>query len=142
MNFNNTELFFGAKYVVYGKQSPQETNKAYGEKIKQLKFNRATATETQAYLKTPKMQEKIAMLPSDSFVRLHTGILQNGKKKDEFLNFTPFISFETRRINDQLQLEKSCGDDCDTLKLSLDENGCLDKKAINAWFDKLIDYYA
>ena len=142
MNFNINDLSFAAKYTVYGKNTPQMTNCAYGAKIKQLKTNRALATEAQAYLLTPRMQNKIAMLPNDTFVRLHTAVYTDDDGNDEFLNFTPYISFETKRINEQIELEKACGADCSTLKLSLDKDSSLDKKAINAWFNNLIDFYA
>ena len=142
MNFKINNLHFGAQYTVYGKQSAQETNLVYGEKIKKLKLNRALATEAQGYLSSSKMQEKISELPKDTFVRLHTGILSRENKEDEFLNFTPFLSFETRKINEQAQLKKVCGDGADILKLSLNDKGGLDKAEINSWFDNLLDYYS
>ena len=139
--FDNTS--FRANYVVNGKQTPKETNSLYKEKIKMLEKNRRLAVQAQEYLQTPIMQEAISSLPHDSFVRLNTGVLDRGNaKEDEILEYTPFISFETRTINEQIALNKNLGKNVGMLDLSLDETGNLNKNQINDWFTSIMNYFS
>ena len=142
MNINNSNLNFAARFTVWGKQNPSETAKVYNQGSKKDLKNGDIAVQAQYYFQTPFIQDSIKQLPADTFVRLHTGILDGeDKKEDKILGFTPFVSFETNKINEQGRLQKAL-DGADSLKLSLDENGDLNTAAINEWFGKVINYYS
>ena len=142
MNINNSNLNFTARYTIWGKQTPQETAEIYNQGTKKDIKNGEIAVQAQRYFESPYIQETIKQLPSDTFVRLHTGILDGeNKKEDKILGFAPFVSFETNKINEQIEFAKAL-DGADSLKLSLDEEGNLNTGAIDNWLGKVIDYYS
>ena len=143
MNFKINNINFGAKFSVWGKQTPKETQKVYDAKIDRFEYQSKIATQAQEYMQDPLIQEYIEYLPKDTFVRLHTGIIDNrGNKEDEILDFTPFLSFETKSINEQINITKELGANGDTLELRLNDLGNLDKKSINSWFENLFEFYS
>ena len=88
MNFKINNINFGAQYYVYGKQTPQKTMKAYDNEIATKEYRLKTAVQGQEYMETPLVQDYLDWIPEDTFVRLHTGVLDGeGKRKDEFLDF-------------------------------------------------------
>ena len=143
MNFKINNINFGAQYYVYGKQTPQKTMKAYDNEIATKEYRLKTAVQGQEYMETPLVQDYLDWIPEDTFVRLHTGVLDGeGKRKDEFLDFNPYLSFETNNINEQIQFSKNNLGVTDTLELTLNEFGVLDKKKINNWFEGIIEFYS
>jgi len=142
MNFKiNNNVAFGARYIINGKQTLKETQKVYDKKIDKLEYRSKVALQTQEYMQEPLIQKYLEYLPEDTFVRLHTGIIdRNGKKEDEILDFNPFLSFETSSINEQINLSRALNGG-DTLELSLNQMGALDKKSIMDWFEELIEFY-
>ena len=133
---------FGAKYTVMGKQTPLATSKVYEEKIQKLEKQRLTSVLAQQYMQTPQVQAYMEYLPEDTFVRLHTGIIdREGQKEDDILDFQPFLSFETKSINEQINISRYLGDNGDVLELNLNGLGNLDKKSINNWFENLLEFY-
>ena len=142
MNKNINNLSFGARYTVWGKQTPAETAKVYEDAARKYADNGSIAIQAQEYLATPSIQKCISELPKDTFVRFHTGVLDGEKKReDKVLGFVPYVSLETKTINEQIALSKALNKG-DVLKLSLDESGCLDKNKINDWFSQIKKYYA
>jgi len=142
MNLKINTLPFKANYSINGKQTAKQTSFVYETEQKRLKKNGKIATQSQEYLESPHIQKAIDYLPKDTFVRLNTGILDkqtNGV--DEILGFTPFISFETKSINEQIEIYRTLGENGDSLSLSLDENGELNKKEIDNWFANLLSFY-
>ena len=142
MNFNINSISFGARYTVWGKQTPSETAEVYDNAAKKYADNGLIAVQAQEYFATPSVQKCISELPKDTFVRLHTGVLDGEKKReDKVLGFVPYVSLETKTINEQIALSKTL-DTGDVLKLSLDESGRLDTNKINEWFSQIKKYYA
>lgn len=141
MNFNISNLNFNARYTVYGKQSSAETVKVYEQGAAKFADKGTLAAQAQDYFETPFVQKCISELPEGTFVRLHTGVLDGqDKKEDKILGFTPFVSFEAKTINEQFEMHKRLNGG-DSLKLSLDEQGDLNRNEINQWFNTIIDYY-
>ena len=142
MNLNLNNLNFGAKYTVWGKQTPIETAQVYDSMPKKQADKASMAVQAQEYFETPFIQNCIAQLPEDTFVRLHTGVLDGeNKKEDKVLGFVPFVSFETRTVNEQLAVAKKLNGG-DLLKFSLDETGNLNKQEINKWFASILNYFS
>ena len=142
MNFNINNISFGARFTVWGKQTPAETAQVYDNAARKHADKGSIAVQAQEYFATPSVQKCISELPKDTFVRLHTGVLDGEKKReDKVLGFVPYVSLETKTINEQIALSKAL-DKGDVLKLSLDESGHLDKNKINEWFSKIKKYYA
>ena len=83
MNLNVNNVNFGAKYTVYGKQTPSQTAQAYEHASAKFADKGNIAVQAQQYFETPAIQECIKELPKDTFVRLHTGILDGENKKDD-----------------------------------------------------------
>lgn len=141
MNFKINNINFGAQFRVYGKQSVDKTNKVFDNEIMKREKQRRIATQAQEYFETPQIQNYIEHLPEDTFVRLHTGVVDGeNKRKDEILEFMPFVSFETKSINEQINISREL-DGGDTLELSLNDFGVLNKKPINEFFENLIEFY-
>lgn len=144
MNFkiNNAFAAFGAKYTINGKPSVQETSDVYDEQIKKLQRNRQIAVKAQEYMQSDHIQKSIKLLPEDSFVRLNTGVYDGeGKRKDDILGFTPFLSFEPRQIQQSGEFNNRYGKNSDILKLSLEQDGELSTYQIDNWFTNLLDFY-
>lgn len=141
LKINNT-MPFKANLRIHGKQLASETNKIYQNAIELLERNRKIATQSQEYMQSPHIQKAVKFLPCDTFVRLNTGILdREGTKADDILGFIPFLSFETKSINEQINLARHLEHAKDTLVLSLDEAGNLKTKEIDSWFDNLLSFY-
>lgn len=142
MNFKINNTSFGAHFNVNGKQIATETNKIYRTAIELLERNRKIATQSQEYMQAPHIQKAIEYLPQDTFVRLNTGIIdRKGAKADEILGFVPFLSFETKSINEQIELYHQLGKAGDNLQLSLNEAGKLNTDEIDNWFDNLLHFF-
>lgn len=144
MNFKINNINFAAKYTIWGKQTPKETQNVFDRKIDKLDYNARVATQAQEYLQEDELIKcYIETLPEDTFVRLHTGVIDGeNKREDEILDFTPFLSFETKSINEQINIAKELGANGDTLELRLNDLGNLDKKSINNWFENLFEFYS
>lgn len=142
MNFKVNNTSFGAHFNVNGKQLAKETNKVYRSAIELLERNGKIATQLQEYMQSPHIQKAIDYLPKDTFVRLNTGILdREGTKADDILGFIPFLSFETKSINEQINLGHKLGKTGDKLQLSLNQTGELNTDEIDNWFDNLLHFY-
>ena len=141
MNFKVNNISFGAQYSVYGKQSVDKTNKVYDNEIIKRENQRRIATQAQEYFESPQIQNYIEHLPEDTFVRLHTSILDGENERDDkILDFMPFVSFETKSLNEQINISREL-DGGDTLELSLNGFGVLNKKPINEFFENLLEFY-
>ena len=137
MNLNINNLGFGAKYTVWGKKTSAETAEVYSNAPAKFAQKGSIAAQAQEYMQTPSIQKSIQQLPKDTFVRLHTGVLDGeGKKDDIVLGFAPYVSFETKTINEQIAAKKRLNGQ-DDLKLSLDESGVLNKDEINNWLNSI-----
>ena len=143
MNFKiNNNASFGAHLSINGKQLATETDKIYQTTVELLERNRRIATQSQEYIASAHIQKAIDCLPGDTFVRLNTGILDGeSKRADKILGFVPFLSFETKSINEQINLSKQLGSSGDILKLSLDKTGKLNTDEIDNWLDNLLRFY-
>ena len=142
MNFKINNVNFGAKYVVNGKQAPKETQKVYDRKIDRLEYQGKVASQAQEFMQEPIIEKYLAYLPEDTFIRLHTGVVdRGGEKADEILDFNPFLSFETSSINKQIAITKELGKDGDILELSLNKLGKLNTSEIENWLNKLLMFY-
>ena len=142
MNFGINNVNFAARYNVWGKQTSAETAEVYDNASAKFADKGSSAVQAQDYFETPVVQKCIAELPEDTFVRLHTGVLDGeNKKEDKVLGFAPYASFETRTINEQHKIAKKL-DGQDNLKLRLDESGNLDKQQINDWLHAISKFYA
>ena len=138
----NNNASFGARLSINGKQLASETDKIYQTTVELLERNRRIATQSQEYIASAHIQKAIDYLPCDTFVRLNTGILDGeNKRADKILGFIPFLSFETKSINEQINLSKQLGSKGSILELSLDEAGKLNTQEIDSWFDKLLSFY-
>jgi len=142
MNFKINNINFGAKFAIWGKQTPKETQKVFDKKINKLDYNERVATQAQEYLQEDELIKcYIETLPKDTFVRLHTGVIDGeNKREDKILDFTPFLSFETKSINEQINITRTLNGG-DTLELSLNQMGVLDKKPIINFFENLVEFY-
>ena len=142
MNFKINNISFGAKFSVWGKQTPKETQNVFDRKIDKLDYNARVATQAQEYLQEDELIKcYIETLPEDTFVRLHTGVIDGeNKREDKILDFTPFLSFETKSINEQINITRALNGG-DTLELSLNQMGVLDKKPIINFFENLVEFY-
>ena len=142
MNLSANNLNFGAKYNVWGKQTCAQTAQVYKNAASKHSQKGLIAVQAQEYMQTPVIQKTVEQqLPKDAFVRLHTGVLDGEKKKEDMvLGFVPYIAFEAKTINEQIAISKALGGQ-DTLKLSLDETGNLNKNEINNWLDLIQKYY-
>ena len=141
MDFKINNIKFGANYQVYGKQTADKTHDVYESAISKLEKQRKIAIQAQEYFETPEVQNLMEYLPQDTFVRLHTGIIdRHGKKEDEILDFMPFVSFETPSINEQINISRELNGK-DALELSLNDMDVLDKKPIIGFFANLINFY-
>ena len=141
MNFKINNINFTAQYRVMGKQTPTQTLSVFDNKIDKYIYRGKVASQTQEYMQDPLIQNYMEYLPDDTFVRLHTGIVDGeSQRKDEILDFNPYLSFETKSINEQINIARTL-DGGDTLELKLNEFGVLDKKPIINWFENLIEFY-
>ena len=142
MNLKISNLSFNAKYKVFGKQTPQETQQVYDKDIDKKEYRAKVATQAQEYMQSPIIQEYLDWIPEDTFVCLHTGVLDGEKERsDKLLDFNPFLSFDAANINEQIFFSKNNLGAEDKLELTLNDFGVLDKKKINNWFDKIIEFY-
>ena len=142
MDLNINNVNFGAKFTVYGKKTPAETAKVYDNAAKKYADKGSIAIQAQEYFETPQIQKSIKNLPKDTFVRLHTGVLDGeNRKEDKVLGFVPYVAIETKTINEQCVLSKDLNEG-DKLKLSLDQSGILNKQEINEWLQTITNYFA
>ena len=137
INFNNSS--FTGKYVHYGPKTTAKTAEAFNKVINQYTTNAKIATQAQDYLGTPKMQEKISKLPENSFVRYYTSVLEKSNGQNEFLS-KPSLVFDT--ADKKMTAFKLKYPDKNCLDLSLDDEGKLNKKEINNWFDLLLGFFS
>ncbi|MBR5304387.1 MAG: hypothetical protein IKU37_06125 [Candidatus Gastranaerophilales bacterium] len=91
-----SNISFMAECKVYGKDNPKQTEQAYTEKIAELQRRRLIATQMQECIqKNEEIADQIKSLPSDTFVRLYTGVDSNKDGNTELLDIEPFIIFNT-----------------------------------------------
>ena len=142
MNLKINNLAFNARYRVFGKPTSQETQRVYDNDIDKKEYRVKVAVQAQEYMQTPQVQEYLDWIPEDTFVCLHTGVLDGEKERqDLLLDFNPYLSFDTKNINDQIRFSKNNLGTQDRLELSLNDFGVLDKKKINNWLDEIIEFY-
>ena len=108
MKINN--ISFMAKCIVYGKDNPNQTKQAYAEKIAELQYRQSIATQMQESIQDEKIANQIEKLPSDTFVRLYTGVDSNKNGNTELLDMEPFIIFNTSIAEEAALSRKSTQD--------------------------------
>ena len=125
MDFNVKNISFSAKYIINGKQNFQNLSQS----------KKRTAILANDYISSSLMQKYLDYLPDDTYVCLNLS-----QEDNKYGHEAPYLEFKTNSINEKINMEKSpfC---IDSLELSLNRDGDLNKNPILKFFYNLIDFY-